>query len=179
MIRVWEDKESGRVVVDVDGRRVELTRPQAYILARRIGQLLGLRVSLGRPLASFRYEGGHVVADIVEGEGVRRFVVPMKLLTAYVNAIRKLAPGKYPPATIAREAFLEARRLGMREVEEFLDGDSIKWELLFGTRDKYYELFRAPVLLLCELGLVEYGKRRITVKQFKPDWRRKLEEGRA
>lgn len=175
MIRVWEDKDSQKIVIDIDGQRLKLTKPQAYILVRNIGQILGLRVSTGKPIVSYRYEGTGVVVDIIEGAGSRRFVVDMRLLNAYLNALRRLRPGKYPSSAVARVAFIEARKLGVSDVNRFLEGDELNWELLFGTRDKYYELFRVPVLLLSELGLVEYGKRYITVKSNRGSLKKILE----
>ena len=162
MIRVWE--ENDKIIVDVDGKRLILTKPQAYILVRNIGRILGLRVSTGKPVVSYRYEGSGVVVDIIEGNGSRRFVINPKILDGYIRALKKLKIGRYPPARIAREGFIEARKLGVSEVSRFLIGDELEWERLYGNRDKYYELFRVPILVLSEMGLVEYGKRYITIK---------------
>jgi len=164
MIRVWEDKETKEIVVDVDGQRVKLSKPQAYILVRNIGQLIGLKVTTGKPLLSYKYERGGIVVDIIEGNSSKHFVISTKLLNAYINVIKRLKPGKYTPPFIARESFIEARKLGVSDVNRFLEGDELNWKLLFGSRDKYYELFRVPILLLTEFGFISYGKRFITVK---------------
>lgn len=164
VIRVWEDKDNNSIVIDVDGRRITLTKPQSYILVRNVGRILGLRVSTGKPVVSYRYEGSGIVVDLIEGNGSRRFVINPKVVEAYIRVMRKLKPGKYPPSFIAREAFNEARRLGIFDVNRFMDGEELNWELLFGTREKYYALFRVPMLILSDTGLVEYGKRYITIK---------------
>lgn len=162
MIRVWE--ENNRIVISVDGKLLTVTKPQAYILVRNIGRILGLRVSTGKPVVSYRYEGTGVVVDIIEGNGSRRFVINPKILDGYIKAVKRLKSGKFPPARIAREGFIEARKLGVSEVNRFMVGDELEWERLYGNRDKYYELFRVPLLVLSEAGLVEYGKRYITIK---------------
>jgi hypothetical protein len=163
MIRSWIDKKSGKIVVTNEKTRMELTKPQAYVLLRQLSQLLGLRVSLGKPIVSYRFEGSGYVVDVIEGGETRRFVVPTKIIEAYMRAVKKLGSGKYQSSTIAKEAFIQARKLGISEVSRFMDGDDLNWELLFGTRDKYYELFRVPILVLQEMGYVKYGKRFITI----------------
>jgi hypothetical protein len=163
MIRVWEDKRNQKIVITNDKYKMELTKSQAFIVLRQLSQILGLRVSLGKPIVSYRYEGSGVVVDVIEGGESRRFVLSTGIIDSYIKAIKRLKPGKYSSSTIAREAFLEARKRGIRTVERFMEGDELNWELLFGTRDKYYELFRVPLLVLQEMGYVTYGKRKIMV----------------
>jgi len=159
-------RRGGRVVVSVDGVDLELSAAQAYVLARQLGSVLGLRVSLGRPIVSASRAPGGVEVTLVEGGGARRFFVPGALLDAYVRGLRRLGPGRHAYPSVARALLSEARAAGFAgRVERYLEGaPEDGWERLFGARTDYYELFRVPLLVLEEQGCVEAKRRYVLVR---------------
>ena len=156
MIRVWRD---GDVVhVEYGGTRLSLPLNAARTLARKLGEAVGMRVTLGAPLVSYhRAPGGYRVV-IMEGSGVKEVFVPRGLLDAYLDAARRLGPGRYRVRDFVEKALrIAAERGAAGEAARFL-GPRLDWESLFGHRELYYSYARAPILLLHELGYLEYKR---------------------
>lgn len=165
MIRV--KKEENKLIIEINENEIKISETQGYILTRQLANALGLSVNTRNPIISYRNEGTAIVADIIEGNISRRFVIRKEIINSYIKAIIAFQNGKYKLRTIAEKAFIEARKLKIRDVEQFLDGSKLNWELLFGTRKKYYELVRVPILLLSKMGFVEYSARWISIKKSK------------
>lgn len=151
------------ICIDVDGKRVSVTKPQALILVRKIAKVLGLRVTTRKPILSYRITTGFLVADVIEGAGSRVARVPLKALKAYEDVVASLRPGSYHKRDFARMAFLRMRELGL-DVSNYLSPDgTLDWERLIGNRDDFYALFRVPVLILEERGLIETTQRHVKI----------------
>ena len=168
MIRVW--REGGTVYIDVNGSRLSLSVDAARVLARKLGAEVGLRVSLGVPAVRYRKAPGGYIVDIMEGSRVKSVVVPRGLVEAYVEAARRLGPGRYHIRDFVEKALrIAVLRGAAGEAAQFLH-PGLDWESLFGHRELYYRYARAPILLLHEMGIIEYKRNGYVV--VKKRWRK-------
>lgn len=161
-------REGDKIVIENGGVSLTLSLTEAYHLVREVGKLLGLRVTLGRPIVSYHVQPTHYSVIVIEGQGARSFAVPKQLVNAFIRAAQKLGVGKHDKREFARVAFEEASKAGVPGVRRYLSGNGIEWELLLGNRQDYYDLFRAPALLLEEMGMIEVGGRKVKVKSLTP-----------
>lgn len=153
-------REGDRVVIDVDGQRLVLSVNKARVLVSRLGEALGMRVSLGKPLTNIRRVPGGYVVVIVEGRGAKTVTVPAELIKRYIEACRRMGPGRRR----VRDYVAGALR-GYPPASRFYRGGGLDWESLFGHRDDYYNLVRGPILLLERLGVLSYSHGYVTLKR--------------
>jgi len=163
---VYEKKNS--VVIEKDGQRIELTESEGKMVLKRLAEIYGFKLNAIKPLVSYKYDplSKNIKIFIHEGRQLKTYVVPTLLIAIYLRVLKSLGPGKHMKREIARlavEEMLKHPELRDR-ISQYYVGTEFDFEKFFGSRADYYELFRAPILLLDKLGFVkEYWGTKIDV----------------
>ncbi|MEM4430567.1 MAG: hypothetical protein QXM08_05340 [Thermofilaceae archaeon] len=150
MIVVYRDASSGRVVVDLKDRglSIDLEDHEATYLMKKLADELGYRVILRRAQIHMRREaGGMIRVWIREGKVLRTVLVPVEVVSAYVEALSSLQVQRISKQELAE---LVVPRLAgkYRELSRFLVNGALNWEMFFGSRETYYTFFYVPLLVI-------------------------------
>jgi len=167
-VLVYEKKDS--VVIEKNGVRIELTESEGKMVLKKLAEFYGFKLNAVKPIVAYKYDplSRNVKVFIHEGRQLKTYIVPSKLLAIYLSVLKMLGPGKHMKREIARlaaEEMLKHPEFKDR-ISQYYVGTVFDFEKFFGGRADYYELFRAPILLLDKLGFVkEYWGTKIEVTE--------------
>jgi len=155
-VLVYEKKDS--VIIEKNGVRIELTEPEGKMVLKKLAEIYGFKLNAVKPLVTFSYNpvSKKVKVFIHEGRQVKTYVIPSQLVAIYIRVLKELGPGKHLKREIARRAAEEMLKYPeLRDrISQYYVGTEFDFQKFFGGRADYYELFRAPILLLDKLGYV-------------------------
>ena len=151
-------KNGENILVKVNNQALTLDKKEARILLLKLAEALGYRILTSTPVTRYARDPitGSVKVTIYEGKSVKEIVVPDKLLATYIEVLKELGPGKHAKREILRRVLLKLKDDPMYAeiAERYLKNDGVEWERFFGSRTHYYELFRAPMMILNDAGIV-------------------------
>jgi len=152
-------RDSKGVVIEVGDKRIHISDAQGRLLLKKLAEMYGYRLSPTKPDVTAKYDpvGKTIRINIYEGKTVKPVVIPANVLFAYLKILR---PGRHSKKEIARQVMelLKKDKLVSHKVEEYFIDGVFDWKRFFGGRQEYYELFRAPLLLLDKLGIVKESR---------------------
>lgn len=151
--------DGSNVVIEVGKEKIVLTEPQGKLVLKKLAEIYGFRVLPTKPDIRVVYEpvSQNIKIYIFEGKGVRDIVVPLKVVVTYLQVLKRLGPGRHSKRELAELVMNELVKDPeiSKKLEKYFVGGVFDWEKFFGGRSEYYELFRAPLLLLDKLDVVE------------------------
>ena len=155
-VKVYK-KSDGSIVVEVSGTKLTLSGTQARVLLKKLADLYGYKLSPSRPIVRASIVAPGLVKIILhEGRSAKTYVVPLYVFDAFISVLRGLGPGRHEKREIASRVFtrLLDRKDIAKRIEKYFASGVFDWEKFFGARNEYYELYRAPILVLDKLGLI-------------------------
>jgi len=158
MILVYLDHDN--IVVETDSKKILLKDYEARYLLLKLAQVLGYKVTPKKPVIKYSLSTGAVHVVLREGRISRTYTLPLAVLTKIIEALQELGPGRHEKRLVAEKVALKLKTL--KHVEGMLDkyfvNNVFDWEKFLGGRQEYYMLFRVPLLLLEELGLLKESR---------------------
>ena len=144
--------------------RKELTLSEATELLKALAAQLGYKLSNKTPTVYYAIHGNFVYVTVIEGRGMRRATIPVKVLEAYIDTLTEAGVGRHRKDIIASKA-LKRLISDFPELSKFFDDRVFDWERFFGARNTYYRFFRYPLLILAKNNSIELERSYITVKR--------------
>jgi len=149
-------KQGDKIVILNNNRKlVELEDYRALFLLRQLAKLLGYHITGGRPIVKCKQMLGIYDCTVFEGESEKRVEVLAETLTIILELLEEKCGARRPCKVKKRElGDTLCKKLGVCE----------DWERLFSNRDKYYSVFRVPLLLLEKHGKIKLTRQYIVLE---------------
>lgn len=161
MIRVSGDGE--HLTLDIDGLQVTISKLEAYLLVRKLASKLNLRVTSGVIVTDYKVTGHHFVVNMIEGGKLKTYKIPRKVIESYLEVVNSATKKRYSHREFAEQGLWNAMMRNVIEARNFFRNGNFNWELLYGYRGLYYELYRVPLLLLEKRGIVHVKKQHVEI----------------
>jgi len=157
MIDVYTD--GNNIIIKRRGITIIMSQSEGKLLMKKLADIYGYRLSSLKPSITYRYDPVSKMVRIIvhEGKTTKDASIPVDVLLLYLEVMKRLGQGKFKKRDIVRlvaDEMMKNKKL-RNKISQYYSDNTFDFERFFGSRVDYYELYRAPILLLYKFGIAK------------------------